>query len=97
MVLADGFYSQAYRDGQYRTIKVETFTEGKLAKKTVLSIQVNEKWTGIAFLEAKNYLVFWRKFRDSNPPMRLLRIQEAVLNIARQPYNAQLDYALLEG
>lgn len=97
-MLNSGMYSLVYHNGEYRTIKVKDGRiGGALEGKTILSIKDGADFVGVAFMDAKNNVRFWRKFREQNPPERLARILRAVHTILAEPRAAQLAYAMKEG
>lgn len=98
--LPDGFYTVVYaKANAHRTLKVETQTEGKWAGSTFVGYldgTDNEKnYRTFGFLNKRTGQVsFFNKFRASEPPERLTRIQRAVDIIFRQPDETGLAYAL---
>src|SRR6516225_9516418 len=92
----DGRYTLVYQDGQYRTLRLKTLTEGALAGRTILSIKNGSDFEGAAFVK-EGAVYFWKRFKAANTPERLERIKRAFDRVARDPQAAGLAFAMREG
>lgn len=95
-MIQDGRYTVVYPDGQYRTVRVKTVTNGPLAGKAILSLKDGNEYSACGFLTDNDKVQFWKRFRYSNPPERLPRIQKAIDRIAVDPDGAGMAFALKE-
>lgn len=94
-MIADGCYTLVYKTGDYRTVRVKTYTAGPLEGKTVLKLKQGHHFFGCAFI-SDNKLNFWHKFKDANPPERIARITRAFDRIVTDPAAAGFAFAMKE-
>lgn len=95
-MIEDGRYTVVYPGGSYRTLRIRV-GKNSFANKTILSYKDGAQYVGIAFLDRDSGRVsFWHRFRASNPPERLQRIEKAVRTILDDPKQAQILHAMHE-
>jgi hypothetical protein len=95
-MIPDGRYTVVYPQGGYRTLRVKTVKNGGLAGRTIISYKDGTGYTGFGFLLASGAVGFWQRFRTTNSPERLQRIEKAVRAIVSDPKKCGLQFALLE-
>lgn len=97
MPLADSHYAIVYSTGDYRILRVNTPSEGKLAGKRIICMKEGNDFKGFGFLQPNDSVIFWKKFANGQPDYRLARIRRAVEIVAKNPKQAQMAFALKEG
>lgn len=96
-MIQDGRYTLVYAGGEYRTVSIENVVEGDFKGKSILSRKAGQRYQGIAFLDANNRVMLWRRYRAEFDPKRAEALQKAVDRIAKNPKEAGMAYAIQEG